>query len=198
MQGIRSATELELHPSDYASPDPTPPNVGAETAADIRGEACIIAETYAPLVTPMMGDGLASPPQREAVDEPPVACNSPHTAEQQAEFPALEGHSARIAVEAEPQGASSRSKTDFGPFCDRPGCYKAPRGHSRCRVAYCGCKCRQAMRRVRDRERKWLRRNTKAGRFKRQLEYRARRLARARRAAQSRSPPIPADPAWVT
>ena len=58
-------------------------------------------------------------------------------------------------------------------FCDRPGCYEPVR-ESRCAPAsYCGDDCRAAMRRVRDRERKSLRRKTEAGRFKRRLEYQA-------------------------
>ncbi len=41
-------------------------------------------------------------------------------------------------------------------FCDRPGCYEGwcARGRSRVR-RYCSKPCRQALERVRDRERKW-------------------------------------------
>jgi len=63
------------------------------------------------------------------------------------------------------------------PFCDRPGCYAPTEPSPRARSRYCGHRCRTVMRRVLDRERKWLRRNTVAGRFKRRLEYlRQRRL----------------------
>jgi hypothetical protein len=58
-----------------------------------------------------------------------------------------------------PDRAWSRSKKYSAPFCDRPGCYEAVRPSCRCRARYCGDDCRQALRRVRDRERKWLSRN---------------------------------------
>lgn len=74
--------------------------------------------------------------------------------------------------------AWSRSKRNSAPFCDRPGCYEAPRPSCRCEARYCGDECSRSVRRVRDRERKWLSRKTAAGRFKRQLEYQARRIAR--------------------
>jgi hypothetical protein len=67
-------------------------------------------------------------------------------------------------------GAWSRSKT---PLCDRPGCYEPPRGSRRAPSAYCSDPCRGAMRRVKDRERKWLARNTKAGQWKRRMDYHA-------------------------
>lgn len=68
-------------------------------------------------------------------------------------------------------GAWSRSKTLPILFCDRPGCYDAVRPSRRCRARYCSDECRRAIQRVRDRERKWLYRNTAAGQFKRRLEY---------------------------
>ncbi len=68
--------------------------------------------------------------------------------------------------------AWSRHKAIPAIFCDRPGCYDPPRPSSRAPARYCSDACRSALRRVRDRERKWLNRNTFAGRFKRQLEYR--------------------------
>lgn len=43
------------------------------------------------------------------------------------------------------------------------------------------------MRRVRDRERKWLRRKTAAGRFKRRLEYEAQRESRRGSAALAKN-----------
>lgn len=70
--------------------------------------------------------------------------------------------------------AWSRSKNSFEDFCDRPGCYEARRSSSRATARYCGDDCRQALRRVTDRERKWLHRNTSAGRFQRRLEYQRR------------------------
>ena len=78
----------------------------------------------------------------------------------------------------EKDSAWSRSEKNRSPFCDRPGCYEAPRLSSRCAARFCGDECRQAMRRIRDRERKWLSRKTAAGRFERRLEYEARRETR--------------------
>ena len=81
------------------------------------------------------------------------------------------------------QGAWSRSKKFSAPFCDRPGCYDAVRASCRCQARYCSDACRQAVLRVRDRERKWLDRNTQAGRLKRRFEYQA-----DGRAQKARSP----------
>jgi hypothetical protein len=63
-------------------------------------------------------------------------------------------------------------------FCDRPGCYEPPRPSAPATAHYCSDACREAMRRVRDRERKYLARKTQAGRLKRQQEYRAAKLKR--------------------
>ena len=73
-----------------------------------------------------------------------------------------------------PDRAWSRSKNSDQDFCDRPGCYDPRRSSSRAAARYCSDNCRQALRRVTDRERKWLRRNTSAGRFKRRIEYQRR------------------------
>jgi hypothetical protein len=56
-------------------------------------------------------------------------------------------------------GAWSRSKKFPAVFCDRPGCYEPLPDDSRAPARYCGAGCRQAVRRVVDRERKWLTRN---------------------------------------
>ena len=84
-----------------------------------------------------------------------------------------------------PKGAQacawSRRKSIPEIFCDRPGCYNPPRSSPRVPTRYCSDACRQAMRRVQDRQRKWQRRNSFAGRYKRQLEY-----ERARRRRQKR------------
>ena len=53
----------------------------------------------------------------------------------------------------------SRSKDDSLDFCDRPGCYDPRRVSHRAPSRYCGNECRNEIRRVRDRERKWLSRN---------------------------------------
>lgn len=97
-----------------------------------------------------------------------------------------EGRAAGRATSATPSDSAwSRSKKKSGPVCDRPGCYEAPRPCCRCTARYCTDACRQAMRRTCDRERKWLCRKTVAGRFKRRLEYEARRAARRGGAAKS-------------
>lgn len=72
-------------------------------------------------------------------------------------------------------GAWSRKERSSEPFCDRVGCYETLRSCSNGQARYCGENCRRDVARVRDRERKWLARKTPAGRFKRHLEYRARR-----------------------
>jgi hypothetical protein len=84
--------------------------------------------------------------------------------------------------------AWSRSKPIPSPFCKRPGCYQAVRSFSRCPAQYCSDECRQAMKRVHDRERKWLARNTEAGRYKRSLEYEAARRARRTASSQAETP----------
>lgn len=75
--------------------------------------------------------------------------------------------------------AWSRSNGCCANFCDRPGCYDPVRCSPRAQARYCSDQCAQVMRRVLDRERKWVRRNTYAGRFKRQLEYQQARRRRA-------------------
>lgn len=89
------------------------------------------------------------------------------------------------AHSAEGTGAWSRSKESGADFCDRVGCYDPVRESSGAQACYCGDECRQAMRRVLDRERKWLWRKTDAGRVKRQFEY---QRARSRRDAQPGTP----------
>ena len=66
------------------------------------------------------------------------------------------------------------------PLCDRPGCYQSPVSSSRNPARYCCAACRQAVRNVLDRERKWLARGTWDGRKKRAIEYQAARRNRSR------------------
>lgn len=97
--------------------------------------------------------------------------------------PSLEGTPAVTEPEGAPladSGAWSRSRRHPKVFCDRPGCYEPPRDSPRAAASYCGDDCRAAMRQASDRERKWLRRKTEAGRFKRRLEYQAARAKRCR------------------
>jgi hypothetical protein len=81
-------------------------------------------------------------------------------------------------------GAWSRGKGLPENFCDRPGCFEPVRPTDTVPARYCDDTCRGAVRLVRDRERKWLRRNTYVGRAKRQHEYR-----RAQRKAAARHQP---------
>jgi len=62
-----------------------------------------------------------------------------------------------------------------GEICDRPGCFEPPANGVNRQARYCGAPCRTAVRRVRDRERKWMTRKTLWGIFKRSLEYARRR-----------------------
>jgi hypothetical protein len=90
--------------------------------------------------------------------------------------------------------AWSRSRKKSAAFCDRPGCYEPCRGSCRCQARYCGDDCRQAMRRVRDRERKHLGRKTISGRLKRRLEYQARGAPRRAAAPGTAARP----PSWAS
>lgn len=82
------------------------------------------------------------------------------------------------AEQPDPSGAWSRSRKIPGPICDRVGCYESPRPSCRCPARYCSHECRDAMQRVRDRERKWLWRNTLAGQIKCQQQAQRRQAAR--------------------
>ena len=87
------------------------------------------------------------------------------------------------AEQPDPPGAWSRSRKIPGPICDRVGCYESPRPACRCPARFCSHACRDAMQRVRDRERKWLWRNTFAGEIK--CRQQARNRQAARRAASA-------------
>ena len=79
-------------------------------------------------------------------------------------------------------GAWSRSRKFFSlPLCDRPGCHEPPVTSLRNPARYCCPACRQAVRNVQDRERKWLSRGTLDGRKKRAIEYQAARRHRSPR-----------------
>jgi hypothetical protein len=94
------------------------------------------------------------------------ATSSPQ-APKPAEIAAARGHAAKIF-----------SPT---PMCDRPGCHEPVPKSDRGKARYCCSACRQAVRRVVDREHKWLFRGTFRGRRAREQEYQA---ARARRCQQ--------------
>jgi len=65
---------------------------------------------------------------------------------------------------ASADNAWSRSKANSKDFCNRPGCYEPLPTATRAPARYCGSHCRQAVRRVLDRERKWLLRHVYARR----------------------------------
>jgi hypothetical protein len=66
------------------------------------------------------------------------------------------------AGDAPASRAWSRSERIVGDFCDRPSCFSPRCPFSRAPAHYCGDLCRQAVQRVRDRERKWKQRKKKA------------------------------------
>ena len=78
------------------------------------------------------------------------------------------------------RGHAGEKSSDL--FCGRTGCYEPPQPSLRTPACYCGPTCRAAVRRVLDRERKWLSRTKFAAQVKRRNEYEA---ARRRRAGQS-------------
>jgi len=82
------------------------------------------------------------------------------------------------AEQPDPPDPWSRSRKIPGPICDRVGCYESPRPSCRCPARYCSHECSDAMQRVRDRERKWLWRNTFAGQIKCRLQAQRRQAAR--------------------
>jgi hypothetical protein len=61
----------------------------------------------------------------------------------------------------------------FSPLslCDRPGCYEPPVISRRNPARFCCAACRQAVRNVLDRERKWLSRRTLDGQKKQAIEF---------------------------
>lgn len=81
------------------------------------------------------------------------------------------------------------------PLCDRPGCHESPLKSVGKPACFCSRACRQALRRVLDRERKWRTRGTFQGRRQRAREYQA---ARAQRSAPphdtTHAPPPGAPP----
>ena len=84
------------------------------------------------------------------------------------------------------------------PLCTRPGCYEAAPKLGRNQAHYCGPDCGQAVRRVLDRERKWVRRGTFQGRRQRAREYQAARARRSGQKAQQadRAGTPPRAPPW--
>jgi hypothetical protein len=94
---------------------------------------------------------------------------------------------------AEVAAARGHAAKTFSPavLCDRPGCHEPPPKTGRNQARYCCDGCRQALRRVLDRERKWLWRGTFRGRRARAQEYQAARTRRhdTMRLTPPRAPP---------
>jgi len=90
----------------------------------------------------------------------------------------LNGHKALGRPDNRARGHAGRVFSST--LCSRPGCHEPPRASLRTPAHYCSAACRAAVRRVYDRERKWLSRATLAGRIKRGYEYAAARRVRGR------------------
>ena len=81
------------------------------------------------------------------------------------------------------------------PMCDRPGCHEPPQKAVDKPACFCSPACRQAVRRVLDRERKWRFRGTFRGRKARVQEYAAARVRRSRQEPDRvRGTPAPTPP----
>jgi hypothetical protein len=105
---------------------------------------------------------------------------SPPQAPKISEVAAARGHAAKILLPPLPR-----------PLCDRPGCHEPPLKSGRNQARYCCPRCRQAVRRVLDRERKWLSRGTFQGRCARDQEYTAARTRRCTDHHHTASAPPP-------
>jgi hypothetical protein len=112
--------------------------------------------------------------RRQRATSSPQAPKSPEVA-------AARGHAAKIF-----------SPT---PMCNRPGCHEPVVKSGRNKARYCCSACREAVRRVRDRERKWQFRGTFRGRRAREQEYQAARARRCNKHHDTASmTPAPAAP----
>jgi len=111
--------------------------------------------------------------RRQRATSSPQALKNPEVA-------AARGHAATILLPT--------------PLCDRPGCYAPPRKSGRNPARYCCPACRQAVRRVLDRERKWRWRSTFQGRRARAREYAAARARRSGQQQDTASTPPPQTP----
>jgi hypothetical protein len=80
------------------------------------------------------------------------------------------------------------------PMCERPGCHEPPAKSGRSQARFCGPACRQAVRQVFDRERKWLSRGTFRGRPVRVRNYMFFRRHRRRKQLNKPRPTPPRAP----
>ena len=104
----------------------------------------------------------------------------------------------RVSTRKSPTGCvcawSRNSKFFSGILCGRPGCFDSPVSSPRNPGCYCGVACRQAVRNVEDRERKWLSRQTFTGQQKRAFEYRAAHHRRVQASGGNSGPSPPPRP----
>ena len=167
------------------------PTASADLPAQ-RVRAQVPAAVLEPALLPGSGMPAAGPPLAGGTaagqTSPGRRCQSPARPGRASAPPAGQ---VRVSGCSEPRGyagAWSRSRTFFSPpFCDRPGCHEPPVTSVRNPARYCCPACRQAVRNVQDRERKWLSRGTLDGRKKRAYEYQAARQRRLRRCNTSAS-----------
>jgi len=113
--------------------------------------------------------------QRARRQRVPSAPQAPH----HPEVTPARGHAAKIILPT--------------PLCDRPGCHESPLKSIDKPACFCSPACRQAVRRVLDRERKWRLRGTFQGRKARAQEYAAARARRCQQQHDTSSAP-PAQP----
>lgn len=90
----------------------------------------------------------------------------------------------------------TRQKNFFATLCGRTGCHEPPQASLRNAAKYCSRECRQAVRNVLDRERKWKARRGLDHRIKRAPELRTAGHERGETSRQalpgnaSRAPPV--------
>ena len=77
------------------------------------------------------------------------------------------------------------------PICDRPGCHEPPPKLGRNQAKFCCPSCRQALYRVVDRERKWLKRRSFRSQQAREREYQAAHERRRGEPGHSANGPTP-------
>jgi hypothetical protein len=185
--GCRSEYAKARHLDQAASPAPadlSPQGVWAQVPPAAL-EPALLPGPAMPAGGPPLAGGAAASPTSPARRRQSPACPGRTSAPA-----ASQVHATAYSEPGSYVGAWSRSRTFFSPpLCDRPGCHEHPVSSPRNPARYCGPACRQAVRNVRDRERKWLSRGTLDGRTKRAIEYQAARRRRGFQAGHPTEPP---------
>ena len=134
--------------------------------------------------------------RRQAKHRQNLAAKARHAQAEREPPPTCLSSASQAVEDTEVVIAWSRNRTFFSlSLCDRPGCYEPPITSPRNPARYCGAACRQAIRNVKDRERKWLSRDTLDGRRKRSFEYQAARWRRVQKQdSLKNSSPLRAPP----